>query len=154
MKLENITKNTTNVGDLIRMAPFEYGKYVVFMTLTEHSVYHNKGEKNPWYGKKCSEETREKMSAAHKGKKHSEETREKMSTLQQGNNNPMYGKQHSEETREKMSVKASAVQCGTNVLYTIYKENGGILKWNDFRKALSNGEITFEIYPITIYTNK
>lgn len=37
------------------------------------------GEGNPMYGKKASEETRKKMSIAHKGSKRSEETKRKMS---------------------------------------------------------------------------
>lgn len=36
--------------------------------------------------------------------------------------------------------------------YTTYKNNGGILKWNDFCKAISNGDITFDMQPITVYT--
>ena len=68
-----------------------------------------KGENNPMYGKKHSEETRKKISEHHAdvsgenhpmyGKHHSEETLIKM----RGENNPMYGKKHSEETRKKMS---------------------------------------------------
>jgi len=45
-----------------------------------------KGENHHWYGKKHSQETRERMKEAQKGEKH-----------------PMYGKTHSEETKEKMS---------------------------------------------------
>ena len=44
-----------------------------------------KGEKNPFYGRKRSEESRRKMREAKKGEKH-----------------PMYGKHHSEETKKKM----------------------------------------------------
>ena len=46
------------------------------------------GENNPFYGKKHLEETRKKMSEAHKGKC-------------VGENHPMYGKHQSEETKEK-----------------------------------------------------
>ena len=103
---------------------FEYGKYVVFMTLSEHSVYHSTGERSSMFGMHHSEETRAKMSAAHKGRKFYDEHR----------------------------AKISAARKGTKVLYTTYKNNGGILKWNDFCKALSNGDITFDMQPITVYT--
>ena len=43
-----------------------------------------------WLGKHHSEETRKKLSDAHKGK-------------QVGENNPFYGKHHSEESKKKMS---------------------------------------------------
>ena len=63
---------------------------------------------------KHSEETRKKLSEAHKGEKHhmygkhpSEETRKKISESNKGKhtgeNNPMFGKHPSEETRKKLS---------------------------------------------------
>jgi hypothetical protein len=61
-------------------------------------------------GKTPSEETRQKMSSAKKGntnmlgKKSSEETRQKMSESKKGNKNINFGKTHSEETRQKMSL--------------------------------------------------
>ena len=121
---------------------FEYGKYVIFMTSAEHSKHHHTN-------KNVSSETRARMSAAHKGEKFSNERRAKMSA-----NHSHYwkGKALSEETRTKMSAATSATQKGIGVLYATYKNNGGILKWNEFRKALPNGEITFEIQPITVYT--
>ena len=60
------------------------------------------------------------------------------------------GKKFSEEHRAKMS----ATKQGEKVLYVAYKNNGGTLKWNDFRKALKNGEITFEMQPISVYTKE
>jgi hypothetical protein len=62
-----------------------------------------KGEKNHNYGKHPSEETRKKMSDAHKGTHLSEETRKKMSDAKKGENNPNYGKHLSEETKKKLS---------------------------------------------------
>ena len=46
------------------------------------------GEKNPWYGKK-----------------HTEKTKNKLRELNSGSNNYFYGKKHKEETREKMSAR-------------------------------------------------
>ena len=61
------------------------------------------GENHPMFGKKHTEETKQKMSEAHKGKKHTEETKQKMSDSHKGENSPMYGKKHSEEVKQKMS---------------------------------------------------
>lgn len=56
---------------------------------------------------KHTEETKEKLSLAHKGEKKSEETKEKLSLIakerfKNKENHPMYGKTHTEETKEKM----------------------------------------------------
>ncbi len=69
-------------------------------------------------GKIVSEETKEKMSIAHLGEKngffgkhHSEETKASMSEKRKGKNtkedNPFYGKEHSEETKKMLSELAS-----------------------------------------------
>jgi hypothetical protein len=50
------------------------------------------GEKNYRFGKKNSEETRKKMSAALKGRVTSEETRKKLSEAMSGENNPCFGR--------------------------------------------------------------
>lgn len=80
---------------------------LIFLTKGEHSRLHNTGKKcseetcakisAAQIGKHLTEETKAKLSAAHKGKKHSEETRAKMSKAQTG-------KKHSEETRNKLSA--------------------------------------------------
>ena len=50
------------------------------------------GENNPFYGKRHTEEAKQKMSDKHKD-------------LYIGENNPMYGKYHSDETKEKIKQK-------------------------------------------------
>ena len=75
------------------------------------TVYSGTG--NPRYGIELSEDTKTKISLAHKGKKHSEETKRKISEsgkgksrpagMNVGQKNPMFGKKHSEETRRKIS---------------------------------------------------
>ena len=50
-----------------------------------------------------SEETRKKMSEAHKGKHHTEESRKKMSEAHKGKESWIKGKHLSEETRNKLS---------------------------------------------------
>lgn len=153
---------------------FIEGQYVIFMTCAEHAAYHNKqrsGENSPLYGRKHSTETCQKISESKKGKKHSEETRAKISASLQGENNPNYGKKLSDEARTKISTnngrywkgkkfseehrtKISSAYQGKKVLYAAYKNNGGTLKWNEFQKALSNGAITFEMQPISVYTKE
>jgi len=60
------------------------------------------GENSPLYGKLHSEETKRKLSEAHKGKILSEETKRKISDAKKGKNNYFYGKSHSEETKRKI----------------------------------------------------
>lgn len=104
---------------------------------TEHSMYDRRGENNPMFGRKHSEETRKKLS--ERASNRSEETKKKISESQQGEkhffygkkrpehsrimkermtgeNNPMFGKSgtmlgkyHTEETKEKMKrIKSEA----------------------------------------------
>lgn len=78
------------------------------------------GWKNPFYGKKHSDETRKKMSAAAKrrtsdptkcnmyGRKHSQETKNKISTAHKGKNYlEKYGEEKSLEIKRKLSEKLS-----------------------------------------------
>lgn len=88
-----------SVKELIDLGMY-YGRpasELIFLTKSEHLSLHKKGEKNYWYGKpreKCpmygkhhSDETKKKMSVAHKGKHHSDETRRKMSEVKKGEKN-------------------------------------------------------------------
>lgn len=50
------------------------------------------GENNPFYGKKHTEETKRKLSAANSNQFFSQETRRKISIAHLGKKNPMYGK--------------------------------------------------------------
>lgn len=70
---------------------------------------HKEGTRRRRLGTKASDETKRKMSEAHKGKKlppRSEEWRKKHSDRMKkiiGEKHPMYGKTHSEESKRKMS---------------------------------------------------
>ena len=82
---------------------------LIFLTVSEHNAFNKgkqAGENNPFYGKKHTEETRNKIREAHKGKHHTEESKKKMSLAKKdkyiGENHPMYGKHPNEETRKKM----------------------------------------------------
>lgn len=139
---------------------FTLGKWVVFLTHGEHSRYHNTG-------KIVSEETKQKMRDNHAdfrgennpmyGKTFTDEHRKKLSDNHadfRGERNPMYGKcpmygkHHSHETKRKMSE----TNCKLSVLYHAYKDNGGTLSWNEFQRALKNGEQTvLNLIPDDIY---
>ena len=111
---------------------FTLGKYVLFMTCTEHMRYHRlnqsdaerekrrsnalKGGNSSFFGKHHSAIARQKMSIARKGKSITDE--------------------HKKRIRESTQVKAR--------LYEKYKLCGGTLLWNDFRRALANNEIDID----------
>lgn len=108
----------------------------------------NKGLTNVY-----SEEALRNMSEASKCKLHSEETKKKMSEKRKGRQ-PMKGKHHSEETKmllskihkgrklskEDKAFKSEVAQKRV-AAYREYKNNGGLLSWNDFQKEYSKGEI-------------
>ena len=59
---------------------------LIFMKHSEHSKLHSEGEHNPMYGNKHSEEARNKMSDSWNYYKHfTEETKNKMSEAHKGN---------------------------------------------------------------------
>jgi hypothetical protein len=71
---------------------------------------HKEGMRQRRLGTKASDETKRKMSEAHKGRKnpHSEETKKNMRGKRPniaGEKNPFYGKKHTPESIEKMSKK-------------------------------------------------
>lgn len=62
-----------------------------------------KGEKNSFFGKKHSPETRLKIGEAGKGRKHTTETRRRISEAQKGKSSPNKGKTRSAKTCGKIS---------------------------------------------------
>lgn len=73
-----------------------------------------KGEKNPWYGKHHTEESKQKMSESLKGRRHTEETKQKLSKANKGKytgeKHPFYGKHHTEESKRKISEAGKIIQ--------------------------------------------
>lgn len=73
-------------------------------------------EKNPFWGKTHTEETKIKISVANTGKSHviTEETRKKISNSRQGKysgeNSPWYGKKHTEEQKRKIGIASKVYQ--------------------------------------------
>ena len=70
---------------------------LIFLTSSEHSILHNKGENNPNYGKHFSEEHKIKIGEGNRGKQLTEETKHKISLAK-------IGKRFSDKTRRKMSA--------------------------------------------------
>ena len=93
------------------------------------------GEKHPFYGRHLSEETKRKLSKANKGKHLSVEHKRKISEATSGEKNPFYGRQHSEESRRKMS--------GSHKGKPAY--NKGIPRSEEVKKKLSKKVLQFTL---------
>lgn len=94
----------------------------------------------------------EKQKAYFKEHPASEELRKKRSENAKGEKNPMYGKPCSEERKEKIRLGQKKTFDAYKLLYGIYKQYSGILKRNEFIRAIKSGDITFEIMPLSLYT--
>ena len=70
------------------------------------------GEKHPWFGRKHTAESKEKMSKSSTGKKHTKESKLKMSISRMGDKNYLYGKHLSEETKQKLSKSHIGLSSG------------------------------------------
>jgi len=83
------------------------------------------GEKHYLYKKHLSEETKSKISEAHKGMKPSKETRLKMRLAKMGNIPGNKGKQMSDETKRKMSLSKIGIHKSEEVKQKISKSKKG-----------------------------
>ena len=142
-----ILHNKTNGGD---------GTKGMLLTETQRNEISQRqlGEKNHFFGKKHTPETRKRMSKAQTGEKHSmfgrkhrTESREQISNSIKGENHPLYGKGHSEETKIKMRENFKKVYKITykDGTYEIIK---GMEEWIEtnkisryFLKKLKKGEV-------------
>ena len=90
---KDITMRETNLERYIQWLPED----LVVMSKVEHIKLHHTGSKR-------SEETRKKMSEAHKNKTLSEEHKKHISEANKGRKGSQHwlGKHHSEETKQKM----------------------------------------------------
>lgn len=76
-----------------------------------------RGENNPRYGVKLTDEQRQRLSEIHSNPKlkqryQTEEFRQKISEVTKGEKNGMYGKKHSEESKRKMSLNSKGKLTG------------------------------------------
>lgn len=110
-KVSDITKEKIRQTQIGKTIPQECRDKISFA---------NKGEKNYFYGKKHTEETKAKLclkqkeNSFWKGKKHTEETKAKMRL---NNCKTMLGKKHSEHSKKLMSISRSGVNSKSNKRY-------------------------------------
>lgn len=119
-------------------------------------------EKHPWFGRKHSAKSKEKMSKSSMGKKHTKESKLKMSISRSGNKNHFYGKHHTPITKRKISKALVDVSAGEKnsgykggvVLLNLplYETYAAQINWcEDVRCALQNG---LEILQVRCSYNK
>jgi hypothetical protein len=79
--------------------------FYICMVGEDNPMTRMKGEKSPFYGKKLTEEHKQKLKEARKNRLHTEETKRKIGRSKIGNTN-MLGKKHSEKSKKLMSESA------------------------------------------------
>lgn len=77
-----------------------------FFRKNTKQIFGRRGKENGMYGKKHSEETRDKIRKKAIGRKASKETKEKMKINNGKERNPFFGKIHSKETKKKIKEKS------------------------------------------------
>lgn len=126
-----------------------YGKHHSDESKKRMSESHS-GENHPNYGKHLSEDVKEKIRESNKGKLRSEETRKRISESKKGvfagSKNPFYGKSHTDEVKSLLSTAAKDQFKEVKVIYHRYKDDGGVLQWNDFRKHYKEHSEEFSVY--------
>ena len=127
-RLVDITAEELQALDMYYDRPAEE---LIFMKHSEHSSLHSKGEHNQMYGKKHSEEARNKMSCSWNYDKHfTEETKKKMSEQKKCEKNPFYGKRHTEETKNIISEKKRGKTVSAEVKTKMSEAHKGQTPWN------------------------
>lgn len=91
-KLSETTKQKIRESKIGEKNPM----YGVHLNGEKNPMYGRTGDKHPNYGKRLSEEHKEKISIANSGKRHSDETKDKMSKSRKG-------KKMSDEVKQKIS---------------------------------------------------
>lgn len=87
-------------------------------------MYGRTGDKNPFFGKKHSQKTKDTLSKKHTGKKVSLETRLRMSESSprlSGEDHPMFGKSHTEDNKRKASERSIKLHTDPNKKSEIIK---------------------------------
>lgn len=102
-RLVDITRKELIALDMYYNRPADE---LIFLTKSEHHSLHSKGESNSMYGKKHTDEAKYKIRTTWDYEKHfTDETKKKMSEAHKGEKNTNYGKHISEEAKKKISAK-------------------------------------------------
>lgn len=133
---------------------FIEGKYVQFLTRTQHMSYHQSGDRNVMYGKNHTKETLQKISDNNPWKgKHSnrlgahltDEQKSHLSQINSGENNAMFGKHHSAESRQKISDNLKGKMSGEkNPFYGKKHNEESLKKMQDYYKYCSEFYKTYK----------
>ena len=132
----SIGGNGGNLGEYVNKKISEKSKLRVVSDETKKKLsILNKGEKNAFYGKHHSEETKKHLSEQKIGFKHTTESKLKISKATKGENNPFYGKYHSDELKNRFRKMYG------NKVIVKYK-NGDVNKYNSVREASEKENIS------------
>lgn len=101
----------------------------------------NLGEKNPFYNKKHSDITKEKMRQKARGRKLSEETLKKISESLKGHKGYFKNHIHSEYEKQRISYSVKNKICKVKESYIKYKINHPDITWNKFQTLYKLGQI-------------
>lgn len=94
-------------GDIFHSLPKERQEQI-----RQEASIRNSGSGNGMYGKKHSQETKEKLKKIDKSYTQTAKYKYNMSITMSGEKNGMYGKQHSEAAKEKMSLAKKGKKLG------------------------------------------
>lgn len=124
-KLAQSTKDKISISHTGKKLSEEHKKKLsAFFKGRKNPLSAHKGEKNPFYGKRHSDETMAKIKESKKGK-------------QSGENNPFYGKKHSAETIKKQSDIKKGKPCPEYTKLRSSQAHKGKPKSEEARKKLS-----------------
>lgn len=101
----------------------------------------NLGDKNPFYNKKHTESTKEKIRQKHIGRKLSEETLKKISEKLKGHKGYFKNHTHSENEKERISNSVKVKIIIVKKCYEEYKINHPDITWNKFQTLYKLGKI-------------
>ena len=147
--VDNFVFTVVEEVDLQNLSEAEYKWIVKLNTWAPNgynltlSTYSLCGDKNPFYGKKHSDDTKNKISQALSGRKASDEEREMRRRINQGERNPFYGKHHTDVVKQR--IKQACIDNGT------YKKTSQRMKGNKigqlrhYKKVQMIDEVTGQV---------
>lgn len=145
--LDNLTREEASLAEEI---------FITYWNLTQKDKGYNINN-GGLSNYEISDETRRKMSEAHKGKRHSDSTKEKISKNHadvSGINHPLYGTHRSEETKRKLSKANSGINGGFYGRHHTKESKQKMLKSPEEKLNLQLKSKRKPVYQIDIKTGK